>query len=238
MGRTSRTISVATCVGVAALCVAVAVAADSRPADPARIMTYGEYARTNLRSPYILEYGAGEGRLLLVGVQHTLDANSDTVAKIWSEWERFRPTVAYFEGTEWTFGYAPEIVSRYGESAVVRFLAYVNRVPVASLEPDMVDEIAFLQKTWNDEQIKLFFTLRFVAERNGYGGASITEAEVANYLARGFPPTISGPPQTLEELAVSYRRYFPAGTFWQSVPLKWFDPGSKELFSNEMATAS
>ncbi len=57
-----------------------------------------------------------------------------------------------------------EVVGKYGEPAAVRFLACVNRVPVTSVEPDMVDEIEYLQESWSDEQIKLFFTLRFVNE--------------------------------------------------------------------------
>ena len=58
------------------------------------------------------------------------------------------------------------------------------------------------------------------------------------FLTTGFPPTIGGPPGTIAELDVSYRKYFPTGTDWRKSPVAWFDPVSNVRLTNQMAAAS
>lgn len=228
------------CVGVGlAICgLAKPVDAGERLPNPELILTYDAYARLENKGPVALEYAAGEGRLLLVGVSHTLNFDSPTVGNIWRAFGEFKPTLAFYEGWAWSMGANQETVDRYGEPAVVRFLAYVNRVPVTSLEPEFANEIDHLRTRWNDEQIRLFYTLRFVAEGTGYGGQASSDAEVLEFLSTGFPPTIGGPPATIAELDASYRRYFPPGTDWRKTPIASFDPESDALFTNQMAAAS
>jgi hypothetical protein len=225
-------------VGLLILSLARAAGAGESSPNPELILTYEAYARIEDKGPVVLEFAAGEGRLLMVGVSHTLEFNSPTVGGIWRAFYEFKPTLAFYEGWSWPMGADQATVGQYGEPAVVRFLAYANRVPVTSLEPDFVHEIDHLRSHWSDEQIRLFYTLRLVAEDTGYGGQVTTDAAVLEFLTTGFPPTIGGPPATIAELEISYRKYFPAGTAWSDVPVAWFDPASRELFTNRIAAES
>lgn len=114
----------------------------------------------------------------------------------------------------------------------------MNRVPVTSLEPELAYEIDHLRKDWSDEQIRLFYTLRFVAEGTGYGGQAASDAAVLEFLETGFPGNIGGPPGTIAELDASYQKHFPPDTDWRKTPVAWFDPAAKGLFTNQMAAAS
>ncbi len=226
------------CLGIALLDATPIAAAQEHLPNPALILSYADHARLESPGPTTIEFGYGGGRLLMVGVSHTLDPDSPTVGNIWRAFAAFKPTLAYYEGWGWPMGSDRETVGRYGEPAVVRFLAYVNRVPVTSLEPELADEIDHLRKQWSDEQIRLFYTLRFVAEGTGYGGQASSDAAVLEFLQSGFPGNIGGPPATIEELDNSYRKHFPAGTAWRGIAVAWFDPARDELFTNRMAAAS
>jgi hypothetical protein len=224
--------------GIALLALATDAGAGERAPNPALILSYADYARIEPKSPVTLEYAAGEGRLLLVGVAHSLEFNSATVGNIWRAFGELKPTIAFYEGWGWPMGADQETVGRYGEPAVVRVLAYANRVPVTSLEPEFAHEIDHLRTRWNDDQIRPFYTLRFVAEGTGYGGQASSDAEVLEFLTTGFPPTIGGPPSTIAELDDSYRKYFPPDMDWRMTPVAWFDPTSNDRFTNQMAAAS
>jgi len=226
------------CVVIALLDLATPADAGEQSPNPELILSYDAYADIGDQGPVVLEYVAGEGRLLMVGVSHTLHFDSPTVGHIWRTFHEFKPTLTFFEGWSWPMGADQETVGRYGEPAVVRFLSYANRVPVTSLEPEFADEIDHLRKQWSDEQIRLFYTLRFVAEGTGYGGQATSDAAVLEFLESGFPSTIGGPPGTIAELDTSYHRHFPPGTDWRKTQVAWFDPAAEGLFTNRMAAAS
>ncbi len=218
--------------------VAPVAMAEDGPPDAGLILSYESYLRLAEKGPLALEYASGEGRLLMVGVAHTLEFNSDTVGDIWRAFDAFKPTLAFYEGWSWPMGADQATVGRYGEPAVVRFLAYVNRVPITSLEPEMAYEVDHLRTRWSDEQIRLFYTLRFVAEGTGYGGQATSDAAVLEFLTDGFPGNIGGSPSSIAELEAAYRKYFPGSGDWRIVPVDWFDPAGKAFFTNEMAAAS
>lgn len=59
-----------------------------------RILTYKQYASIQHKSPYILEFKAGSGALLLYGAEHTGDPKNLQIADIERRWAAFQPTVA------------------------------------------------------------------------------------------------------------------------------------------------
>ena len=85
--------------GLALVALAMAAGAGERAPNPALILGYADFARIGPKSPVTLEYAAGEGRLLLVGVAHSLEFNSATVGNIWRAFGEFKPTIAFYEGT-------------------------------------------------------------------------------------------------------------------------------------------
>ncbi|WP_370305951.1 hypothetical protein [Sinimarinibacterium flocculans] len=204
------------------------------------IMSYDEYSSTDRIVPYVRAYGFREGQLCVVGVGHTYTAGDEVSGLVWSEWTAFKPTVAFFEGTDWTMGTGPEVMERYGEPAFVRFMAFVNRVPITSIEPDLVDEIQHLQQFWSDQKIRSFYALRWAAERVKASGSVPSSEEMSSFLQSYFPrlDSFSTSPGSTKELEVFLSQNMPALGHWKNSNLDWFDPTISTNEFNEIARES
>ena len=121
-----------------------------------------------------------------------------------------------------------ETVGRNGESALVRWLAKRDGVPVDTLDPTRADSVAAMRSRFTAEQIKLSAILGQVAEqtrRSDSFRVPDVDAEtvrVMNVLSR--TSGMEGPPRTLEDLAASATRLLPMLANWREVPSGWFDP--------------
>ncbi len=118
----------------------------------ASIMTFDEYAKVRHAYPYIVELQIGKGALLYFGAQHTNDPKHTQIAQIEKLWKEFRPTLALYEGGETPVSKSlDEVVSRFGEPSLVRYLAARDKVSVRSLDLSRADETALLLKTYTPE---------------------------------------------------------------------------------------
>lgn len=190
--------------------------------------------------PQLLRYDNGTGALLLIGARHTRDPADPQIGFIQNSWNDFKPTLAYFEGNGWNIGDGvADTVRQFGESGFVRFMALATRVPVTALEPDLADEIGTLQPSWSDEQIKLFYALRPVAQNRALGVRAATDEEIVRFLNQGLPsnPGVHGPPETLAQLNESVKKLLGAA-HWRDMQDDWFNPASKGRFTNDIARAS
>lgn len=203
-------------------------------------MSYEEVARYEREVPYVRHYKSGIGALTIVGVEHSFDAHGATTGLIWSEWKATKPTVAYFEGTGWAMGANQTIVGSFGEPAYVRFLAFTSRVPVASAEPDLVHEIGHLQKSWSDSEIKAFYTLRWIAERNHSDSGTPSDEEISGFLQSWFPPidTLSREPSSTQALEQVLSTLLPSRPPWRQASLDWVEPTFNSSFLNQIARDS
>ncbi len=204
------------------------------------IMSYEEVAMVKRKVPYVRLYRKGNNMLCLVGVEHTSDVHSQTIQTIFSEWSSFSPTVAFFEGTGWAKGKNQEVVGAYGEPAYLRYLAFVDRVPIASIEPDLVDEIQYLQLKWSDVQIRSFYTLRWISQRSSVVEGPALDEEVTRFLQSWFPrlDSFSREPSSSADLSIALKALLPANFDWRNSKPEWVDPAFQLTYLNEIARAS
>jgi len=192
-------------------------------------MSFEAYQNVEHKFPYVIEIAAPRGRLLYYGANHVYAADNPQIADIQTRWAQLRPTYALNEGgAPPVFESLEETVGRNGESALVRWLAKRDGVPVETLDPTRAHSVAAMRSRFTPEQFKLSSVLGQVAEqrrRSDSFRVQDVETEVVrvmNVLSR--TPGLEGPPRTLEEVQESATRLLPTLVNWREVPSSWFDP--------------
>lgn len=206
----------------------------------ASIMTYEQYVAGNRDGPIVRFFDTSEGQLCLVGIGHTFEAGNQTTGTIYSEWSGFNPSVAFFEGVGWEKGKSQEVIEKHGEPAFVRFMAFVSRVPVMSIEPDLVNEIRHLQSTWSDSQIRSFYALRMMAEHFAANGELPTAQSIHSFLNLWFPrlDDFSQEPSTYEALERVLVKNLPPELDVRAPKRSWIEPTADLTLFNEIARDS
>ena len=207
------------------------------------IMTYKEYGRIRHQRPYLLQLTSGQGELLYFGVGHVYRVDDPQVAEIERRFAEFRPTVVLNESQTPPVEATRELaVERYGEPGLVSFLAAKHKVPIRSLDPPRMQEIAYLLSTkrWTTEQVMLFYVLRRVSENNKKGTPRPADELVQQALdATAKAPGFESLPKTVAEFEASARRLLPSVSDWRKVPSTVFDPNPDlGLYTNDVAYAS
>ncbi len=206
----------------------------------ASIMTFDEYAKVRHAYPYIVELQIGKGALLYFGAQHTNDPKHTQIAQIEKLWKEFRPTLALYEGGETPVSKSlDEVMSRFGEPGLVRYLAARDKVSVRSLDLSRADETALLLKTYTPEQVKVYFALRQVPLfRKSKNDETIEKRMefVLGFLSR--IPGLEGAPNSIVELDKSCLWLSPQLKDWRTVEQSWFDPVASHAYTNQISRLS
>jgi hypothetical protein len=215
------------------------------PAAASDIMTYERYQQIEHEEPYIVRIEVDAGTLLQFGSRHSFDPDDPQMDVLEAEWNAFGADVLLTE----SHGVDPEgldrdeTIRRFGEVGLAHRLAEAASVPVLSLEPDRLDEIAHLRGTgrWTEEQLKVFYTIRRVTQAVTSGAKIDLEDAATKYM--GFLSTERGlapEPSTIEGLDACVRRLLPDAGRWKDVPSAYFYPGPQPVsrFTNEISTAT
>jgi hypothetical protein len=129
------------------------------------LMSFREYAARRHTFPQILQIQGASGVLLYYGVAHTSDPANSQIGEIQRLWEAFRPTFAFNEGgTPPVLDTIEETVGRYGESALVQWLARRDGVQVDTFEPSRAELVAGLAPRFTSEQFKVANILRQLSQ--------------------------------------------------------------------------
>ena len=203
------------------------------------MLSWEEFVRLSIKSPYVLNLSGDGGSLLYFGAAHTYDPSHPQIAAIERRWSQFKPTVAFSEG-----GVSPlasskrNAVARYGESGLVRFLADADDIPVASLEPERSRQVELLASIYPLEQIKLFYVLRFVTQYwRGQDRLMTLEDYLkpfVQYLNR-IEKLEGVDPSSLSEIEDTVARLMPDLKDWTRVPPAWFVPIRNDSYTNRIA---
>jgi len=205
-------------------------------------MTWSEYGRnaSSFRWPYLFRSELGDGELLYFGSRHSYAPEDPQLSRIEELWGRFEPTLAFNEG-----GHPPvepsraEAIRRHGEAGLVRFLAARDNVPVTTLDPSQAQEVAWLERSYSPEQIKMFFVLRAVSQFAVREGTEGLESEIERILRIYHnTPGLRQPPGSWDEVGSLYEKHFPGRGPVSEVPSSWFDPARDDTVLNEIARAS
>jgi hypothetical protein len=208
-----------------------------------QIMTYQEYGKITHRRPYLLQLKSGEGELLYFGAGHFYRADDPQMAELERRFAEFRPTLLLNESQTPPAEATRELaVSLHGEPGLVSFLAAKHNVPVKSIDPPRMQEIAYLlgTKRWTTEQVLLFYVLRRVSENNKKTSPRPADELVRQALdATAKAPGFEGLPKTVAEFEASVRRVLPSIVDWRKVRSTVFDPNPDlGLYTNDLAYAS
>jgi hypothetical protein len=210
------------------LVLAAALTTTCASADPS-LMSFSEYAARPHSFPQILQIQGASGALFYYGAAHVNDPANPQIAEIQRFWGTFRPTFAFNEGgTPPVFDTLDETVRRYGESALVRWLARRDGVPVDTFEPSPAEIVAALVPRFTPEQIKVAKVLRGLSQDSRRAEpfrTSDIDAEVERALTilsrtRGLERA----PTTASEFATSATQLSPSSSDWRHPPAEWFDP--------------
>jgi hypothetical protein len=192
-------------------------------------MSFREYAAQPHTFPQILQIQGASGALFYYGAAHTSDPANPQIAEIQRFWQAFRPTVAFNEGgAPPVLDTVEETVGRYGEAALVRWLARRDGVTVETFEPSRGEIVAALSARFTGEQIKVANILRQLSQdsrRPKQYRISDMDAEIDRVLTilsrtRG----LEGTPMTASEFATSATRLVPSSSDWRRPRAEWFDP--------------
>ncbi|MGE0591312.1 MAG: hypothetical protein AB7G23_05070 [Vicinamibacterales bacterium] len=121
-----------------------------------------------------------------------------------------------------------ETVSRYGEAALVRWLARRDGVTVQTFEPSRAEVVAALAPRFTPGRIKVALVLRGLAE-DGRRAVQFRLADIDTEVARVLAIVsrtsgLEGPPATVEDFAAHAARLVPLGSDWRRPDPAWFDP--------------
>jgi hypothetical protein len=199
------------------------------------VMTYAEYNKIEHPQPYILRVDSGEGALLYFGSRHTTnprDAQIDSIRRLWAD---FQPTVALAETRKSGRGSMDKAIQTFGESAAPVFLAKSSGLPVYTFEPPLEVEIHSMLRTWSRERLLLFYVLRSYTAR---AAARRSDGQARELIReRGRWPGLQGTMQSVADMDSIWRREFPTGPDWRTLPWESTWPNRDDTWLNELSAA-
>ena len=167
-------------------------------------------------NPYILEVNtANGGALLYYGASHTQSPDHPQIADITAQWERFKPSVAFYEGRRRNFYYGALVEPFAGlpEPALVHKLARPADIPLYTLEPAYEDEVGALLREFSAKQIALYFFLRVYRSESG---GQAKERLAKDLLAKRTDVVgLKGSLNTLADVDRVWERDFPSEGDWR-----------------------
>ena len=188
---------------------------------PVRLRNSAEHdaVRREFGEPYVLEFSdlPGGGALHYYGGRHSSDRDDPQVADIRERWESFEPTVALCEGRQrrHIFGILVEPFAGLPEATLVHKLSRRDDVRLVSLEPDYDAEVAMLLRSFEPEDVALYFFLRVYASESG---GTPDESLARDLLTKrtdvdGLRDSLTD----LEAVDARWAELYPAAADWRTV---------------------
>lgn len=210
-----------------------------------KLIKYNEYKETQGEN-YLLKINHPRGgALLYFGAQHSDKPADEQFTEIKNAYIDFKPEIVFYEGPKRPLGKDEEETIRlFGESGFIRFLAAKDSIPVASLEPNPLNEFKYILKKFTPEQAVLFYVLREASRLRERKNASASEiSENITQLFSRMPRFEGLTIKNINDLEKAYNNYWKEPAKWYDAPSSWFDPlkTSEEtggIFTNELNAES
>ena len=195
-------------------------ASQANPAQP--ILTAAEY-RLGHKNPYLVQASdsTGGGAVLVFGAEHVKDPGHPSLIAIRDEFETFSPTVVLCEGrmTGLLFPGLMDPVATYGESGLVRKMAYVDGCRVYTWEPDEETIVrGLLDQSFDEQQVAMRLILSPYFSNLRFGKPDDPDSYVEESIRKKSSwPLIGDVFSTVAEIDRAWQRYFPNGPDWRDV---------------------
>ncbi|MEM6721996.1 MAG: hypothetical protein AAF611_21895 [Bacteroidota bacterium] len=174
------------------------------------------------RRPYIYSISSpkSEGKVCVVGIDHTKDPTNSNLDSLVYYWNKFDPEIALVEGRVGNLiTWFQDPIKELGEGGLVTKLANEKGIQLYSWESRREKEIEFLIQKYTPEEIAMFYTFRPYFSNMRYGKYDNPESTLQEYLEnRTDYPSIRGVFKTWQELDKKWKDDFPN--------IEWRDYGS------------
>lgn len=176
------------------------------------------------------------GSLLFFGALHSKDPEHPQLAALRRAWTEFKPTVALIEGRMSFFvGTVTQGIRVFGEGAMVYALAQDTGIPLYTLEPSPVVEIAALEEHGDRNQVAMFRVLSgYISARRG---GPVSDLKI-NQLLRKRAGTLTDAFPNIGAFDEYFAAQFPDQPNWRELPEEALWPGKTDTLLHRMATRS
>ena len=191
---------------------------------PDRLMSWDDYICQPRNAPYVLELDSGRGRLIYYGAFHKVDPAHPQFEDIEQKWEKFQPTLAYCEGNIWPLEESRAMaIRKHGEQGLLTYLAARDGIPIACIDPPLVDQAKFLRTYFAPHFIKIYYVLRQAAV-NRMLKKDRHDLRYVSRLLRSFSRINSYNifPANMVEFENMVCTLFPDLDGWQDIPFSYF----------------
>ncbi|HEY1024129.1 MAG TPA: hypothetical protein VGE26_03110 [Sphingobacteriaceae bacterium] len=191
---------------------------------------------------------SGKGELVYFGASHEDDPHHEQFAEITKKWNKFTPTIAFFEGPDRGIGSDDSsTIRKFGESGYVRFLATKAGIRSITLEPAFANTYQHLIAHFPQEQVDIYMMTKEAMRLRTRKGFS--EEQLASELTKmlNVLPNMLGNVKlsinSVDELNTAFTKYWGNKLEWWQAPQEWFDPVKRSadtggIFTNEINTLS
>jgi hypothetical protein len=196
-------------------------------------MSYAEYNDLEHAEPYVIQLTAGRGALLYFGSRHTTNPEDAQIDSIRRLWHAFQPTVALAEARKSGRSSMDGAIRTFGESAAPVFLGKSADIPVYTFEPPLDVEVTAMRRKWSRERLLVFYVLRSYTARAVDGRSDGQARELIR--ERGKWPGLEGTMRSIADMDTIWRREFPAGPDWRTLPWQSTWPNSEDTWLNHLS---
>lgn len=142
--------------------------------------------------PYFYSTSKGSQRMFFLGSHHSFEPKDNLFKRIVRIWKKFleetrgTESVVFIEGgTRAIEGLSRDrIIEKHGEPGFVTYLAHSEKLPVASPEPDKIDEVEELLKHFSRDEVEYYYFARSILQWNKLKVKPDFEKYIRGYLDR------------------------------------------------------
>ncbi|MBI3783471.1 MAG: hypothetical protein HY270_08715 [Deltaproteobacteria bacterium] len=154
-----------------------------------RILSFSEYARIRHPTPYVIDVGGDDTRLVLFGGRHSSDPADPMFDQIVAAFARLSPAFAMHEGTPPAVEADREVaIRRHGEAGLVRHLAARVGVETASMDIPLEDEARLLLGHMSQGDALVYLVVRQLASFNRKTARMDFDGYFGDFFERIGPP--------------------------------------------------
>lgn len=195
------------------------------------------------KTEWDVEIKVAKGSLRYLGAQHLDNPNHPQFQRIKEEFEKFKPSIAFYEGPNRGIADSDTLtIRKFGETGYVRFLAAQNGVKTKSLEPSPVALYRYLCTKFDQEKVDIYMLTKEAMRlrtRKNYSQQQI-EGETIQLLGQ-FQKMLAAETKvkSISDLGEAFEKHFQTELRWWQLPASWFDPQIDDpRFTNKLATLS
>ncbi|NUM72360.1 MAG: hypothetical protein HUU43_16055 [Ignavibacteriaceae bacterium] len=180
-------------------------------------MDYHDSVIVKINPPYYYQADLNKGKVLIMGITHTVDPSDSQLTVLEKEWDKFKPTALLVEGRMgFLFKWFQDPVTKYGEGGKSKSLAHRDGVSFYTWEPDRETEIREMVSKFGAEKTALFYSLRPYFSSMRFGKPASPDAVMEeNIRSRTDYNQLRGKISSIAQVDSIWKKDFPNEKDWR-----------------------